>query len=151
MATLLRVSSVMYQITTERRRSQLVADWDAACRAGTGQRGALVHIAQSPYRVASVYQGSGQWPERAARAEAVLAALGDTPAGRSAWQRRAEASSRVPTLLGRLGRDTPIDVLEHSYVLAMCNLHVLLGYPLLGLPPRERFSRLLKPSESLSR
>ena len=32
--------------------------------------------------------------------------------------------------------------MHHAYVLAMCNLHVLLDYPLLEVPTRARFERL---------
>lgn len=143
LSTLMRVQSVMYQVTTERRRHALVRTWDAAERGGTGQRGALVHIAQSPFTVADAYRDSAEWPERAARARAVLDLLGDTAENRAAWKARAEASRTVPTVLRALGRDTTVDLLEHSYVLAQCNLHVLLGHPLTGLPGRDRFTRLL--------
>lgn len=143
LSTLLRVQSVMYQVTTERRRHALVRAWDAAERAGAGQRGALVHIAQSPFTVADAYRDSAEWPERAARARAVLDLLGDSAENRTAWEARAEASRTVPTVLRALGRETALDLLEHSYVLALCNLHVLLGYPLGDLPGRDRFARLL--------
>jgi hypothetical protein len=144
LATLQRVNSVMYQVTTERRRQSLVASWDGKTGSPTGVRGALVHIAQSPYHVAERYRNSTRWPERAERAGAVIAALGDDDASRRHWGDLADRSRDVPTVLRHLGRDTTLDLLEHSYVLAMCNLHFLLGYPLLPLPGRERFARLLE-------
>jgi predicted acylesterase/phospholipase RssA len=149
LATLLRVNSVMYQVTTERRRFSLVHEWDEAQRAldkslpGEEQRGALVHIAQSPYSVADSYRHSNVWPDRARRAQAVVALLGDDPAERTRWAARADASAGAPTVLRKLGRDMTLDLLEHAYVLAMCNLHVLLDHPLLPLPERDRFERLL--------
>ncbi|SOC50262.1 hypothetical protein SAMN05660748_3004 [Blastococcus aggregatus] len=143
LTTLLRVKSVMYQVGTERRRHANVRAWDAAARTGAGQRGALVQISQSPFTVADAFRDSAEWPERAARARAVLDLLGDTAENRAAWTARAEASSGVPTVLRALGRATTLDLLEHSYVLAMCNLHVLLGLPLTELPGRDRFARLL--------
>lgn len=147
-ATLLRVNSVMYQVTTERRRFALVRDWDAAQRAGQGQRGALVHIAQTPYAVADYYVGkSAEWPERAGRARAVLNLLGEDAETREHWKQVAEASARVPTVLRSLGRPATVGLLEHSYVLAMCNLHVLLGYPLLDLPASQRFTGLLESAQ----
>jgi hypothetical protein len=146
LATVSRVNSVMYQVTTARRRAALVSDWNHAARAGRGQRGSLVHIAQTPYAVADFHRRDADaWPDRAARAGAVLDLLGDDEAARAAWQARAKASRDVATVLRKLGADTTLGLLEHSYVLAMCNLHVLLGYPLLPLPGRERFSRLLAP------
>lgn len=143
--TLMRVNSVMYQVTTERRRYALVRQWEEAARTGKGQRGALVHIAQSPYTVADAYARSTAAPKYARRAQAVIALLGDDADSRATWKARADASIKVPTVLRKLGRDTTLDLLEHSYVLAMCNLHVLLGYPLPEqLPSRERFGRLLQ-------
>jgi hypothetical protein len=103
-----------------------------------------VHISQSPYTVADAYSRSSD-PDRAARARTVLSLLGDDPAARAHWESRARASAGVATVLRKLGPDTTVDLLEHSYVLAMCNLHVLLGYPLSALPPRQRFDRLLRP------
>ena len=142
-ATLSRVDGVMYEVTTKVRRSALIDDWDAAALAGKGMRGSLVHIAQSPYRTADAFRHDGRFPDRAARAAEVLAALGDTEESRAYWTEMAERSPAVPTVLRGLGRDVTVDLLLHSYVLTMCNLHVILGYPLLPLPGRDRFERLL--------
>lgn len=144
LSTLLRVSSVMYQVTTERRRNSLVHDWDMAQRGGRGQRGALVQISQSPFTVADKYTNSTAWPDRAERAREVVALLGDSPEERHRWRDIAEHNDAVPTVLRKLGRRDTLGLLEHSYVLAMCNLHVLLGYPLLSLPAADRFNRLLR-------
>jgi len=146
LATLLRVNSVMYQVTTARRRYALIREWEDAVRDQRGQRGALVHIAQSPYDVADRYSGSDAPVDRKERARAVVALLGDDEVARTRWRERADASRSVATVLRRLGRETTLDLLEHSYVLTMCNLHVLLGHPLMQLPNRERFARLLGPS-----
>ena len=148
LATLIRVNSVMYQVTTQRRRFALVHEWDEAQRAldrsqTSGQRGALVHIAQSPYSVADDYRRSTSWPDRAERARSVIDLLGDGAAARKRWEELTRASCEVPTVLRRLGRKPTVDLLEHSYVLTMCNLHVLLGYPLGPLPTRDRFEHLL--------
>jgi hypothetical protein len=144
-ATLSRVNTVMYQVAAAHRRYSLVTAWDQAVRTNRGQRGALINIAQTPYTVADFYHGRADvWPERAERAEKVLAVLGDDHAARARWQARARANRSLPTVLRRLGPETTLDLLEHSYVVAMCNLHVLLGYPLLSLPAHDRFTRLLK-------
>jgi hypothetical protein len=143
-ATLRRVNDVMYQVTTQRRRYGLVDRWDEAARAGSGTCGALVHIAQSPYGVADHYRGSTEWPDRGDRARAVLELLGDDEEGRTRWARRTDVSRAVPTVLRKLGRESTLDLMEHAYVLATANLHVLLGYPLLKPPLRERFAALLE-------
>jgi predicted acylesterase/phospholipase RssA len=137
-----RVNDVMYDVTTSRRRKNLFEAWEAAGKARKGMRGALVHIAQSPYHVADDYEDH---PTRGARARSVIGLLGDDPKQRKLWADRAEASAKVKTVLRKLGRPTSVELLEHSYVLAMCNLHVLLDYPLLSLPGQERFNRLVAP------
>jgi hypothetical protein len=73
----------------------------------------------------------------------VLALLGDDAPNRARWTALARTSRGTPTVLRRLGRDATLDLLEMSYTLSMCNLHVLLGYPLLELPGRQRFDGLL--------
>ena len=143
LATLQRVSAIMYQVTTERRRHSLVQEWNQAARTGKGQQGALVHIAQTPYTVADAYKSSTD-RDRAKRAQAVITLLGDDTSQRQKWKTKAEASVKVATVLRKLGADTTLDLLEHSYVLAMCNLHIILGYPLFPLPARDRFARLLE-------
>jgi hypothetical protein len=142
-ATLRRVNDVMYQVTTQRRRYDLIGRWDQADRDGLGVHGVLVHIAQSPYRMADFYRDAPDWPDRAERARSVIRLLHDGPDERSHWAARTAASRAVPTVLRRLGQEATVNLLEHAYVLAMSNSHVLLDYPLLALPPRERFTALL--------
>jgi hypothetical protein len=142
LATLQRVNSVMYEVTTRRRRKHLVDDWERALSTGDGMRGALVHIAQSPHGVADFYRDDAT-DGRDERARAAIALLGDEDAGRTVWRARANDSSAVKTVLRKLDGPPSVALLEHAYVLAMCNLHVLLGYPLLELPRQDRFERLI--------
>lgn len=135
LAALLRIKSVMYDVTTSHRRNTLVR-WSERPAPAGAPVSALVHIAQSPYRVADAYAGAAErWPDRATRAKEVLDALGDDAQHRAAWQERARRSSGTSTVLRKLGADTTTDLLFHAYTLAACNLHVLLGYP---LPPTLR-------------
>ncbi|MFJ8622683.1 patatin-like phospholipase family protein [Kitasatospora sp. NPDC093550] len=155
---LVRIKSVMYDVGTSLRRSELV-QWSERLGRDGGPAGALVHIAQSPYRVADAYahaadaagggggaSGAGPAPDlaaraaRAARAKEVLDLLGDDPQRRALWAERTTRSRTVKTVLRRLGADTTADLLLHSYTLAACNLHVLLDYPLPpALPDRAYF------------
>jgi hypothetical protein len=59
------------------------------------------------------------------------------------WRETARLNSAVATTLRRLPERATARLLHHSYVLAMINLHVILGYPLLDVPTREHFSLLL--------
>jgi Patatin-like phospholipase len=137
--TLLKVKDVLYDQTTATRRRLL---WDRSRQALSGARGmrvALVNIAQSPFDVAGAFaMGHGSPAERAA---AVVAALGDT---RDGWDEDARANANVKTTLSRMGGEVSARLLHHAYVLAMSNLHVLLDYPLLPVPERQRFEELVR-------
>src|ERR1700693_3914628 len=144
-ASLLRVIDVLYENTTTTRRQRLRGSCDRAAKAGSGMTGALIQITQSPFVVATYFEREGAlWPGRAVRARAALDALGRDKLGE--WKLIAEASARVATVLSALGTETSASLLHHAYVLAMCNLHVLLGYPLLEVPARARFTRLTEPA-----
>lgn len=52
--------------------------------------------------------------------------------------------TRVRTTLSRLGTETAAYLLYHGYVLAMVNLHVILGYPLLPVPSIDRFRSIVR-------
>lgn len=132
---LLRAKDILYEVTTAHRRQGLVGRFDRAALQHEGLRGALVHIQQSPWDIAERWSKAGdRWPERAERARAVLAALEAGPLSAADWERIAAETSAVATTLGALGEDVTARLLHHAYALAMCNLHIILGYPLLDLP-----------------
>jgi hypothetical protein len=84
---------------------------------------------------------------RSGNARAACEALSASGETSDVWAERAEANARVPTALSALGRDRTVDLLWHSYVLAnvlaMCNPHAILGYPLASIPPRSEFEALV--------
>jgi predicted acylesterase/phospholipase RssA len=145
LTTLLRVKDVQYAMSTSTRRHNLVTGWDAAASTGQGTQGALLHIAQSPFEVPDAFHHAGsRWPQRSERAREALAWLGDTDQNRTAWAATAAASRSVPTVLRKLGPDQTARLLRHAYVLAACNLHVLLdGFPLPPAPPSDEDFRAL--------
>jgi len=146
LTTLLRVKDVQYAVSTANRRNSLVRTWNAAASKGQGPQGALLHIAQSPFDVADAYHHADtRWPRRSERAREALAWLGDTEQNRTAWAATAAASRSVPTVLGKLGPDRTAFLLWHAYVLAACNLHVLLDdFPLPpALPSSDEFRALI--------
>jgi hypothetical protein len=132
----------MFDNTTSPRRLTLVDQFDRAAHTKEGLRGALVTIEQSPFKIADYFrQHANEWPERAGRAEAVLGKLADTT--RDEWARIANCSAGVATTFRRLGRETSTRLLRHGYVTAMANLHVILAYPFLEVPPIQRFETLV--------
>ncbi|MFN8167516.1 MAG: patatin-like phospholipase family protein [Candidatus Nanopelagicales bacterium] len=149
----LRSQAVTYDAVGSGRRHADVAAWT---RAGTAQRGALVHIAQSPVTVARAALRApvppvppGPWPDEATRVRAARALewLG-VGADDDPFAQLVDSDLRVPTTLSKLGVETSVDLLEHSYLLTAANLHVVLGHPLPGShrPSRERFRALVDPA-----
>jgi predicted acylesterase/phospholipase RssA len=138
---LLRMKSALYDNGTSVRRRELVRRFDLAERIGEGLRGALVHIPQSPFRAPDAFaDAGGLWPQRQARAHAALARLGDDPATRSEWVEIARQNAAVKTTLFGLRPEISARLLRHAYVLAMVNLHVILGYPLRAdMPGQDEF------------
>ena len=125
---------VLYDTTTSTRRRWL---FDTFGSDEGRMRGAFVQISQSPFHVARQFaQGHD---DAAQRARAVLGSLGDTE---RSWDEVVRANSTVKTTLSKLGGEVAARLVHHGYALAMANLHVVLGYPLLDMPPREDFERL---------
>jgi hypothetical protein len=133
-AGLTRAKSIMYDATTSHRRYGLVAQFEAAAAGGTGMRGALVHIPQSPFRVARAFAGDDDEGRRRRAAE-VLAHLGE--GAEDDWGAIARANTEVETVLRALGPATTARLLRHAYTLAMCNAHVLFGWGLLPVPSQQ--------------
>jgi hypothetical protein len=148
--TLLQDKSVLYDNGNSLRRQALVARFELAERDGKGLRGALVHIPQSPFRVPRRFAGEtgadGAPTARALRAKAAIAALqeGRGPGIEAEWAAIAKANAAVATTLVKFDVEIASRLLHHAYVLAMVNLHVLLGYPLLDLPPAAEFEALAR-------
>jgi predicted acylesterase/phospholipase RssA len=138
-----RDEEILYDTSTSLRRQGLVGRFDRAELMGKGLRGALVHIPQSPFDVPTAFANSPDWPERADRAQAVLAKFAAAGESAQTWKELAARSSQVSTSLSGLGTESAAGLLRHAYLLAMANLHVILGYPLLDLPGNDRFLDLV--------
>ena len=142
--TVLQDKSVLYDNGNSVRRRELVARFDLAERERRGLRGSLVHIPQSPFKVPRAFESSPEWPERAERARAALEHLREQTAETEAdWAAIAKANAGVPTTLVGLKVEVTASLLRHAYVLAMVNLHVILGYPLLPIPSADEFEGLV--------
>ena len=101
--------------------------------------GVIVNIPRSPLDVPDAFAKGTD--EAATRARAVLEVLEPE---RSDWDATAERSARASTSLSPMGEAVTIDLLRHGYVLAMVNLHVILGYPWLEVPTRESFEAMVR-------
>lgn len=136
-----RDESVLYDNGTSVRRRTLIERFRLAKESGRDLDGCLVHIADSPFVVPDSF-AKGNGPGRG-RALDVITRLGDT---RKEWDARVARTPAVKTSLSKLGTDDAADLLFHAYVLAMANLHVVLGYPLLTMPSRDRFVQMVSGS-----
>ncbi len=143
LAALWKDKDVLYDQTTAIRRQGLVGRFDRAELQGRGMRGALVHIPQTPFDVPKAFIDRDDWPNRQERAGKALRALEETQKTREEWEEVARLDAAVGTVLNRLGTEVSARLLHHAYVLAMINLYVILGYPLLPIPDQDRFKELV--------
>ena len=134
---LIRDQGVQYVNTTAHRRSALIDRFELATARGTGLGGAYVGIGQSANGVAEFYENDA---DRGARATAVLDVLEAANLDSKELRAIATESAGMSTNLSRLAPEEAAKVVWHGYVIAMCNLHVILSYQLLPLPPRARFT-----------
>jgi predicted acylesterase/phospholipase RssA len=135
---LLRDNSILYDNGNGVRRQLMIARFTAAERGLGGFRGALVHIPRDPLWVASQYEASPD-EDTAGRARAILELLRPNA---DRWKDLSARAGGQKTSLTKLGTEAAADLLEHGYVLAMANLHVILNYPRLDPPSRARFEAL---------
>lgn len=131
--TLKRDVDVLYDTTTSTRRRWLYDTFTAEGSLG----GAIIQISQSPFDVAQAYARGDD--DVARRAQGVLAALSGTE---SEWDEIVKSTRSVKTTLSKLGAERSALLVRHGYVLAMANLRVILGFPLLTVPSAEDFLRL---------
>jgi len=140
--TLRRVVDVLYDNTTAPRRRLMIQEFEQAARETGGMKGALLTIEQSPFRIPDYYVANTDWPERTARAKAVIEKLQESE--RRSWGAVVACNCGVRTTLSKLGPKTSAQLLYQGYVLAMANCHVLLDYPMLEIPTLARFEKFLE-------
>lgn len=133
---LLRDKTILYDNGNAVRRELAVLRFGAGAPTG-----ALVHIAQSPLRVARAFAESSDL-RIAARAATIIGQLG---ADEAAWEQLAAQGSRLGTRLWGFKGSAGAALLRHGYALAMANLHVLLGYRALPVPDLAFFEELVGP------
>lgn len=142
---LLRDKSVLYDNGNSVRRRALIARFSQAEKDGVGIEGALVHIPQSPFKVPKTFlTARGARGDRARAALELLTVAEKTAAAEARWAAVAKQNSAVATTLVGFDVPTTARLLHHAYVLAMVNLHVILGYPLLEMPSKARFERIAR-------
>jgi hypothetical protein len=130
-----REKSVLYDSGTAQRRRAMVRQFDLAALGGGGYKGTLVHISQSPYKGARLFEkATGAWAARAARAQEALKWLAEHDTfGEARWTEEATRSPTVPTTLVGFDAKTTSTLVYHGYLLTLINAKVFLGHE---LPPK---------------
>lgn len=139
--SLIADKDIMYDQTTAVRRRLLYARFRATRRGQPEQpamNGVIAQIDRSPLALAGSFAGGSD--DAAARAQKVL----DQLSGAADWKAEAKANAAVKTTLSRIKAERAAGLLRHAYALVMAEAVVLLDYPLIDLPPLERFIELVK-------
>ncbi len=151
--SLLAVKDVMYRQTTAVRRRLLNTRYRIARDEDLGNidpnagvlkealRGTTIQINQSPFAIPDAYKRGSD--ALAARAQAAIATLGEE--SREFWADEADRNRRVKTTLSRVAPARAESLIRHGYILSMVNCHVLLDYPVVGIPPDEKVRQLVTP------
>ncbi len=129
-AALLRVVDVMFGQTTSHRRKSLRAEFGD----GGDLDGAFVSIDRSPADLARSSLRRHDGSEVRARAVLTLLGLPTDGTGDDPWAAEASLNQAVGTTLSTFPPETVERLLRHGYLGAMCNGHVLFGWPLLPIP-----------------
>lgn len=142
--SLMRSKDVQYDVSTSHRRQALGEIFESSTDTDRLD-GVFVQIKDSPYRLVEKFTLKPGWTARdrnhwADQARSFLDRYGVSA---PAWDEIAAASSSVPTTLKPLGADVCASLLEHGYVLAAANLHVIFGHgDMTRTIERSRFTRL---------
>ncbi len=144
LTTLLWVKDVQYAISTTIQRHNLVTGWDAASRS-QGAQGTLVALPSPrswcPMPSRTPKPGGRNTPTGHASPWPGSA----TPSKPDSLDRNRRSQARGAHLLAQARLRPNRALLRHAYVLAACNLHVVLdGFPLpFALPSEEEFRALI--------
>lgn len=134
---LLRDQGVQYDVSTARRRNQLLERFQASRASGQGLVGVIVMIDRVPLTLAAPFAvGDDPVAVRAREAVAFIQAQ-HSPAE---WQAMADRNGAVPTTLGPLGEATTLDLMEHAYTSTIVGLYVLHGIGRLVQFPRAIYA-----------
>ncbi len=143
---LMRSKDVQYDVSTSHRRQALGELFTSSTDTGHLD-GVFVQIKDSPYRLVDLFtlgpgRTAGDMNRWADEAREFLDRYGVSA---SAWDDIVDASSAVPTTLKPLGTAVCASLLEHGYMLAAANLHVIFGHgDMTRTVERAGFTRLAR-------
>lgn len=141
LAGLQRDQGIQYDVSTSRRRNQLIERFRVSRETGTGLVGVLVMIDRIPMTLAAAFAGGDG--EVAIRAREAVAFL-DAQHSDADWKAMAARNSAVATTLGPIGKQTTLDLMEHAYTSTVVGLYVLHGIGSLAPFPRETYAAVVE-------
>lgn len=135
-----RDQGIQYDVSTARRRNQLLERFRAARRRGEGG-GVIVMIDRVPLSLAEPFaEGSDDVAERAREAVARLRHWHTD----AEWEAMAARNAGVATTLGPIGVDPTLDLMEHAYTSTVVGLYVLHGVGALKEFPRATYASTME-------
>lgn len=139
---LARDQGVQYDVSTARRRNQLLERFEShRVDGGPGLVGVIVMIDRLPMRLAAPFTaGDDDIASRAREAVTYIDACHNS----GEWQAMADGNARVPTTLGPIGEQSVLDLMEQSYTSTMVGLYVLHGIGALKPFPRACYEAVMK-------
>lgn len=136
-AGLLRDQGVQYDVSTSRRRNQLMDRFRTSRETGQGLVGVIVMIDRIPMSLAAAFaNGQDDVGRRAREAVTFL----DAQHSDAEWKAMAARNATVPTTLGPIGVPTTLELLEHAYTSTVVGLYVLHGIGALKPFPRQAYA-----------
>lgn len=135
-----RDQGVQYDVSTSRRRNQLLERFKLSRATGAGLVGVIVMIDRVPMTLAASFAvGDDPVAVRAREAESFIAAQHDD----ATWEAMAERNAGVATTLGPIGQDATLDLMEHAYTSTIVGLYVLHGIGQLTPFPRPLYAAVI--------
>lgn len=135
-----RDQGVQYDVSTARRRNQLIERFRAARETGTGLVGVIVMIDRVPMTLAKPFAAGDDDVARRAR-EAV--AFVESLHSEEEWEAMADRNAGVATTLGPIGKETTLDLMEQAFTSTVVGLYVLHGIGALVPFPRPAYAAVV--------
>lgn len=142
--SLIRSKDVQYDVSTSHRRQALGRSF---IDDDNDLDGVFVQIKDSPYRLVDIFTAKPGWTpgDKNRWADETRGFLDGYGLSAAEWKKIADASSAVATTLKPLGTAVCASLLEHGYMLAMANMHVIFGHgDMTRSVDRARFTRLAR-------
>ena len=126
-----RIICAMFDQTTTTRRKRLFSIFEDSLMKNEGMKGVMVMLEQTPYEVLYHFNKTTEQNFYCQRQRAlnVLKTMPEKTCSEH-WNRVREKSLKAPTTLRTIKEEFAQNLVYHSFVLAMINTHVILGYPL---------------------